>query len=72
MTGVQTCALPISLYARRGICEVWIVDVQGGTIEVCRDPASDDYLERRVLGRGEVAEAAALAGVRVAVDDVVG
>ncbi len=35
----------LPLYARRGIPEVWIVDLQNGRVEMFRGPAGDHYRE---------------------------
>jgi Uma2 family endonuclease len=33
----------LPLYAKFGVPEVWIVDLRGAAIEVCREPAGDAY-----------------------------
>jgi Uma2 family endonuclease len=42
----------LALYARFGVPEVWIIDLQGAAVEVYREPAGDDYAikERRAAG----------------------
>lgn len=42
----------LPLYARHGIPEVWVVDVEHGVVEVHRDPAGDGYtmVSREVAG----------------------
>ena len=66
----------LSLYAREGIREFWIVDVFAEAIEVCRNPARTGdgitYSERIRYGRGEQAVVGALPAVVVPVDDVFG
>ena len=37
----------LALYARHGVPEVWIVDLPGHALEVCREPAADGYADRR-------------------------
>jgi Uma2 family endonuclease len=32
-------------YARRGIPEVWIVDLDAGLLRIYREPKGDDYLQ---------------------------
>jgi Uma2 family endonuclease len=41
------------LYARHGIPELWIVDVNASVVEVCRDPVGDEYAAITTVGRGE-------------------
>lgn len=36
-------------YARAGVPEYWILDLGGGTLEVCRKPGGDGYAERRLM-----------------------
>lgn len=37
----------LALYARHGVPEVWIVDLGGRAVEICRQPGPDGYGERR-------------------------
>lgn len=41
----------LRLYAVAGIPEVWLVDLPGDRIEVCREPRGDAYASRQILGR---------------------
>ena len=43
----------LACYASNEIPEYWIVNLQGRTLECYRDPAGDEYRERRTLERGE-------------------
>jgi len=43
----------LRLYARAGIPEYWIVDVNTDTVEVYRSPSGERYADRQVLARGE-------------------
>jgi Uma2 family endonuclease len=45
----------LSLYARFGVPEVWIVDLKGAAIEVYREPAGDGYALTERLTRGSLA-----------------
>ena len=60
------------LYARRGIPEYWIVNVQGGEVEVCRNPVGDAYETVTRAGRGDVLEPRLLPGVTISVDTLLG
>ena len=61
-----------ALYARHGLPELWIVDLQAGRIEVCRAPAPDGYAEVASVGRGETIEIGLLPGVAIAAASVLG
>lgn len=37
----------LALYARHGVPEVWIVDLVGRAVEICRGPGLEGYAERR-------------------------
>ena len=62
----------IPLYARAGIAEVWLVDLDGARIEVYRTPSGDGYRDTRVLARGGALSPAAFPGVSVPVAEVLG
>jgi Uma2 family endonuclease len=40
----------LPLYARAGIPEVWVVDLEVGVLRIFRDPAGGDYREKQELG----------------------
>jgi Uma2 family endonuclease len=56
------------LYARPGICDYWVVDINGRRLLVYRDPQSGDYATQLVLGPADTVSplAAPAAVVRVA------
>ncbi len=56
-----------ALYARTGIPEYWIVNLEDATIEVRSDPdkATGEYRDSRVARRGETMTAAAVPDVQV-------
>jgi Uma2 family endonuclease len=62
----------VPLYARHGVTEVWLVDLEAGTVEVYRRPQGDGYGEVRVLGRGERVSPSAFPALELAVDDILG
>jgi Uma2 family endonuclease len=47
----------LSLYARHGVPEVWIVDLRGAAIEVCREPTGGAYARIERLTSGSLAPA---------------
>ena len=42
----------LALYARHGVGEVWIVDLVGRAVEVCRKPGPEGYAERATVRDG--------------------
>ena len=59
-------------YARAGIPEAWLVDAAGRTVTVYTAPGADGYASGQVFRQGTEIESTAVAGLRVAVDEVVG
>ncbi|HUF85361.1 MAG TPA: Uma2 family endonuclease [Acidimicrobiia bacterium] len=57
------------LYARAGVPEMWVVDLDAEVVDVLRDPGPSGYAEMRRAGRGERLEAA---GTVVEVDELLG
>ena len=43
----------LTLYARHGIPEVWLLDLAGGELTVCRGPADGHYREMRKVSPSE-------------------
>lgn len=62
----------LPLYARHGIPEVWIVDLDKEVIEVYTDPTVDGYRGVSQLGRGQTLSPQHIALVELAVDEVFG
>jgi Uma2 family endonuclease len=60
----------VPLYARAGIPEVWIVDLDAGHVEVHTAPSGGAYRDLRTAGGGDVLEPPGLAGVTLNVDVV--
>ena len=60
------------LYARRGIPELWIVNVAGQEVEVCRNPVGDQYEIVTRAGAGDVLEPSLLPGVSISVAALLG
>jgi len=53
------------IYARAGVVEYWILNVQREQIEVHRDPSEDGYATTFIAKRGETVQPVALAGVTI-------
>lgn len=60
------------LYAKAGIAEYWIVDLNGERIEVYREPSQAGYRAMRFVVRGEHLSPVFAADMRVEVDAVLG
>jgi Uma2 family endonuclease len=58
------------LYARYGVAEYWIVDMQGNAVIVHRAPREDGYAAVRQAAADEVLEPVLLPGLRIAVSDI--
>jgi Uma2 family endonuclease len=62
----------LPLYARAGIAEAWIVDLAGLRVEVHSEPGPGGYRASRSFGPGGAIVSAALGGVSLSVDEVLG
>jgi Uma2 family endonuclease len=60
----------LPLYARSGIPEVWIVDLEAGIIERHTEPSADGYGLVRRAGRGSSLQSEALPELVVSVDSI--
>ena len=60
------------MYARHGIPEVWLVDIEAGLVEVYAGPAIEGYQEISQVGRGGILSPQAFPGLDVAVEEVLG
>ena len=60
------------LYARSGIQELWIVDLEAETVEVCREPVTDRYRDIRIGQRGETVSPGSFPDLTLRVDDILG
>ena len=59
-------------YARAGIPEVWVVDLQGETVERHNEPREDGYRRTERARRGEELASEALPGLVVPANDALG
>ena len=62
----------LPIYARGGVPEVWLVNVNRNSVEVWRDPTPDGFRERRLVDRSGTIAAIAFPDLRLAVQDLVG
>ena len=53
--------IKIPLYARHGIPEVWLVDLEGGSLTTCSDPSASGYDS---MARPEALQAVPVPGVK--------
>lgn len=60
------------LYARFGIPELWIADLNRQVITVYRDPTPDGYATAQVVRRGGSVSPLAFPDVQIAVDEMLG
>ena len=60
----------LPLYARHGISEAWLVDLQQRVVEVHRDPQADGYRSQRPSTAGETLTVERLPQVRISASDV--
>lgn len=62
----------LPLYAVAGIPEVWIVDLNGGAVEIHSAASPDGYLKSRSFGPGERVVSDTVEGLSISVDEVLG
>jgi Uma2 family endonuclease len=62
----------VPLYARSGIGEVWLVDLEADHIEVYRQPAPEGYRQVLRLQRGERLAPQSFPDLELSVDDILG
>jgi len=64
--------IKLALYARSGIAEVWLVDLNRGLIEVHRHPSAAGFGEVLILQRGQTLAPLAFPDLVLAVDAILG
>ena len=57
-------------YARSGVPEMWLVDVEAGTVTVHTDPGPDGYASRHVRRRGDQIVSTSVPELGFPVDDI--
>jgi Uma2 family endonuclease len=66
------CEIKIPLYARHGIRETWLVDLEGDAIEVYQDPGPEGYRQTLRVRRGERLAPEAFPELELLSEDVLG
>jgi Uma2 family endonuclease len=61
----------VPLYARSGIPEVWLVELEEGRVEIFAQPAPDGYRRSHLAVRGERVTCAALPDFSLSVDEII-
>lgn len=62
----------LPLYARHGVPELWLVDLEGGVLLRCLRPVGDSYAEIEHLTAPRRVTIDALPGIAIAIDQVLG
>lgn len=62
----------LPLYARHGIPEVWIVNLAGGQIEICRQPEGETYTQISRAARDDSVAPSLLQGLAFSVRALIG
>ena len=62
----------LPLYARAGVGEVWLADLNADCLEVYRRPTASGYTDARALRRGERVAPQAFADLALTVDELLG
>jgi Uma2 family endonuclease len=61
-----------SLYAKAGIFEFWLVNLQNNTLEVYSQPKNENYYLARILESGEKVESGTFENLTIEIDDILG
>lgn len=62
----------LPLYAKVGIPEAWLIDLQNEKIEIHRQPVANRYKISTTLKRGASFQSPAIAGASISVDEILG
>ena len=62
----------IPLYAKAGVPEVWIINLNNDQVELYREPQMEGYQSRTVCRRGEAVSPLAFPEIVLAVDEIMG
>jgi Uma2 family endonuclease len=61
-----------ALYAKAGIAEYWVVNINAASVEIFRQPGDAGYLSRQTARRGETIAPQSLPQARIAVSEILG
>ena len=61
----------VPIYARAGIQEVWLIDIQAGLLEVFSQPSQEGYASIQTLGSGDSVSPSAFPDIALIVDDII-
>jgi Uma2 family endonuclease len=64
--------IKVPLYARAGIFEVWVIDVDGGLLDLYRNPLSGSYAFHVTAAHGDTVSPEAVPDVKLRVLDILG
>src|SRR2546422_981580 len=64
--------IKMPLYARAGVPEGWLVDLDADRVEVCREPADGRYTSIRLVSRGDTITPLRFPNMKVSADEVLG
>jgi Uma2 family endonuclease len=62
--------IKIPLYAKAGIPEVWIANIEEQVFEVYKSPNQDHYEQVKLYGKGELIPMSMFADIAIAVDEI--
>jgi Uma2 family endonuclease len=71
-TVVTDRSVKLSLYARAGINEMWLVNIPEGQLEIYSEPSGDSYLRSEFFGRGAQARSHTVEGLALSVGEFLG
>jgi len=71
-SGAHDRRVKLPIYARAGVPEVWLVDVNASTVEAHREPTAAGYGQRHLVDRAGTVAPVAFPDVVLAVQDMVG
>lgn len=62
----------IPIYARSGIREVWLADIDGGSLHVFKSPSAEGYKVQQVVHRGQTLSPEAFSELKLTVEELLG
>ena len=64
--------IKLPLYARAGVPEAWLVDLEADRVELCREPADGRYTSIRLVSRADTITPLRFPNMKVSADEVLG